>query len=124
MPLSFLPSVTSLWCTILLLLLSPLLWIHHLIAAPPLSLPWSFSPRYPVPRHHQRLYKVTFMLCSMLKWSVRHAKTYSMCGLRWQKAPSGLRKKKQSWRKTMTMKACANWKREQKMLERMFDGLL
>lgn len=44
----------------------------------------SFSPSCPV-RHHIRdlIFHIQsqFMLCSMLKWSVHHAETYSMYGL-------------------------------------------
>lgn len=85
----------------LLLLLSPLLWI--LITAPPLF------PRENAVSHQDiqsvaisetlcTVIKVTFMLCSMLKGSVHHVKTYSIDGL----APLGL---KESWRIAMTMNA-------------------
>lgn len=70
----------------------------------PASLPQrecSFSPRYQSVAISETLctvIKVTFMLCSMLKGSVHHVKTYSIDGL----APLGL---KESWRIAMTMNA-------------------
>lgn len=71
-------SFTSPQCTILLLLLSPLLWI---LITSPVSLPqrgYSFQPRCPlsvtISETLCTAYKVTFMLCSMLKWSVHRCK--------------------------------------------------
>lgn len=85
--------------------LSPLLlWI--LITAPPAHL-WPFEEdtvshsRYPFPRHIDRL---PIPHTKLMSWSVQRLK--NMCGLHWQKAPTGLQG---CWRKTMTMKASANW---------------
>lgn len=95
LPSSFLPSFTSSTATVAIVVDS-----HHC----PASLPQrecSFSPRYQSVAISETLctvIKVTFMLCSMLKGSVHHVKTYSMDGL----APLGL---KESWRIAMTMNA-------------------
>lgn len=95
LPSSFLPSFTSSTATVAIVVV--------LITAPPLF------PRENAVSHQDiqsvaisetlcTVIKVTFMLCSMLKGSVHHVKTYSMDGL----APLGL---KESWRIAMTMNA-------------------
>lgn len=75
------------------------------------------------PSLYQRLYtayKVTFMLCSMV---VVCASCKDLC-LKYVWTALALWGLRESWMKTMTMKACASRKREQKMLEKLFDGLL
>lgn len=62
-----------------------------------------------------------YMFCSILKWSALHAKTQCV----YTATTKG--SFRTNWKLEggkMTMKASANWKREQKMFEWMFDGLL
>lgn len=86
---------------------------HHCPASLPQRI-YSFSPSILSVTASETLYtayKVTFMLCLMLEWSVHHAKTYSTCGLHWQEALSGQRKLDGD----NDDESLRHWKREQRM---------